>query len=214
MISEQREIEAAFVTSVAALRQLPKLLTKAATKVGRAKPVLVRDQYLDTAGLSLFRAGLACRLRIMPKETLIGLKSLTAYRRGLSSRMEVEEKLRSRPPTFPARLPGRMIAARLQHLLGDQEVRVLFELRQKRTVYPVALGGAVLQVSADEVTFVGDRPFPAALHEIEVELLKGSAGALWTLVRQLRTKLKLVPVGQSKFEYGLEWAGISLWRRH
>jgi triphosphatase len=209
MMHRARELEAAFVVPAAsALSKLPRTLTSLSSSVHRRGTQRSRDLYLDTADRFFLRAGSACRLRMRGPRAQVALKSLSAFRNGIAARMEMEETLPARPGEFPAPFPGREINAWLRPLAGRLTIQPLFEIRQCRTVYDVRLKhGTSLQVSADALT-VSENVASCGTW-IEVELMQGEPRDLLAFARALRSALGLTPARQSKFEYGLEWTGVT-----
>jgi inorganic triphosphatase YgiF len=205
-----RETEIVFSASAEQIERLPRVLRELAA-MARARPArAIEDRYLDTPTRLLMRAGVACRLRQAGARATLTLKSLTPFRDGLAERVEWSEELRDGDWTGPGPLPGTELRTRLLPLARRLEVACLFELRQARRVYDVTTrDGARLEVSADRTWFAGFPPGDP-LERIEVELREGPVEALTRFAAGLRRALKLKPARESKFEYALRAAGLSL----
>jgi len=194
-----------------AFARLPAVLACLGTPEATVRRRALTDTYLDTDDLLLAKAGAGCRVRVSGESAEATLKSLAPADDGLAVRNEWSEPLRRTAVGLWLRgLPrGGALAARLHPLLRGARLRVLFRLRQDRTVYRVRTrDGSLIQVSADSVRWGGNRPRPALL-EIEIELLGGSVESLRRVAAKLKKKLDLRPAKESKYAYGLRLAGLS-----
>jgi len=190
------------------LGSLRSALAEAGADVGPATPRAVRDYYLDTEDWRLYRAGVACRLRVADDGALLTLKSLTPVFHGLASRTELEEKLPSAPESLAGPVPGQKLAAWLQPLLQGAPVAVKLALEKQGDVYRASLpDGLEVKVNA-EVVRVSAAGRDGQFAEAEMELVKGDPAGLQALAAKLGPRLKLEPGALSKFERGLKALGV------
>ena len=208
-VIRQREVEFKLIApSAGVLCRVPAVLKSWGFHLGPARRQRVRDVYLDTPDFRFYRAGLACRLRIVDGAAALSLKTLAPQAGGLASREECTEKLRRIPRSPIRRLPGTAIVARMDSRGRQTAVRVLFELRQQRTTWKArSAAGLDLAISADTVRFPDSRTW---FYELELELVRGNARSLRAIGRRLGRHLALVPDKISKFERGLKHSRLEM----
>jgi triphosphatase len=195
------------------------------------------DTYHDTGDWRLYRAGYALRLRkVDRRRSEATLKSLaSATEDGSVRRREISEPLRGADVAalLGKKKPG-PVGERLHALVGEREVRTLFEIRTHRRTFDLfderagsdsSPGGVVQDTSGDirrdssrigEVALdsseipLGDEPLRLARVEVEVD---ASAPEIYSnllkgFVESMEEALGLLPVAHSKYETGLLAAGL------
>lgn len=188
--------------------------------IGTDADMELADTYHDTGDWRLYRAGYALRLRnLNRRRSEATLKSLTsAAEDGSVRRREISEPLRGAnvAALLGKKKPG-PVGERLRALVGDRELRTLFEVRTRRRTFDLfdervgddssRLGEVALDSS--EIT-LGDEPLRLARVEVEVDafapeihsdLLKG-------FVESMEEAFGLLPAAHSKYETGLLAAGL------
>jgi len=169
--------------------------------------------YLDTAGGSLLRRGIALRLRRAKQSVELTLKQPGEVSGGVHRRPETTWHL-ARMPSLPFRPAGRVGRALRRWTAGGALFpRVGTRMRRHALVVRHPDGGApVAEIDLDRVEFFrpgetgATRNASARFYEVEVELLGGDAGDLRALVRTLRERYKLRASRKSKLERALRWA--------
>ena len=183
----------------------------------------ISDAYYDSEDWRLRRAGYALRVRKTGDEVECTIKSLAPAGDGPSRRREISEPLIDAGPATPRGAPG-PVGEISRALLGDRELRRMFESRTRRQRFPLLLeptdpdgtggstGGGVRigEVSLDtsEIPLDGG---PVSLRRVEVEAAAGTPPSpdLWGFVDEMRFDLGLDPAAISKYEAGLQAAGLS-----
>ncbi len=177
------------------------------------------DRYYDTRQWHIATAGWAFRLRTTGDQSKLVLKSLTDQssmserRSPVRIRDEIEQYLLSTPAL--AELPSGPVTRALESILGDAQIRELFQVVNSRTTYEVcaAGSGSLIQLAMDEVQILPHRRFKQGealrFRELELEVIQGRASALETLVAKLPRNAAVVPARLSKFERGLQAAGLT-----
>ncbi len=181
---------------------------------GREEVRRLTDTYLDTDDWRLYRAGYALRVRCRGKSAAATLKSLAAGGEGgLRERREISEPLASEgPPEDLEALRGSTgpVGWRVGVLAGPRELRSLFEVRTRRSVYGVYRGGErVGEVALDETEIPVPGGRAAVLGRIEVEAEPGAVEEIEPFVGELREGCGLLPATTSKFEAGLLAQGLA-----
>lgn len=170
----------------------------------------VVDRYLDTADQSLFRAGLACRLRRVKDRQIITLKALTPAAGTIHRRQEIEMEMTA--DAFQADQPHSWhqseLKQRVVEIAGPAPLHTLFTLYQTRHQFQALWQGQpVIEFSLDEVSL--HDPAVVDYRELEAELLEpGSEADLTRFLRALQVTWPLQAETQSKFERAL--AALSL----
>ena len=167
----------------------------------------IADLYLDTADWRLHRAGYALRLRSAGGRAEATMKSLAARGGdGLRDRREISEPL----PGPDARLMRGAVGRRVRALAGRRRLRTLFRVETERASYAIPFDGeraGTVELDASRI-LAGDAA--ALLRRVEVEAAPGvPARELEGFVRRLREEAGLAPAGLSKYEAGLQAAGLA-----
>ncbi len=182
--------------------------------VAREEARRLTDTYLDTNDWRLYRAGYALRVRRRGKSAAATLKSMAAAgERGLRVRREISEPLESEGPAGDLEvLRGSTgpVGWRVGVLSGPRELRSLFEVRTRRSVYGVYRGGERIgEVALDETEIPVEGGRAAMLGRVEVEAEPGAIEEIESFVGELREGCGLLPATASKFEVGLRAQGLT-----
>ena len=175
----------------------------------------VVDSYWDTPGWHIFRTGWAYRWRDASGDKTLTLKSLEMGNGAVHKRLEVEEQV----VTFPGRNGHSRIAGRVSEQLnglGSGELRELFRVHNYRRLFNIRVtDGSLVQVAVDQATITTKLPLsklaPGRMSfvEVELELEDGQEESLLRLATTLERRFGLLPSRLSKFERGLQAAGLS-----
>lgn len=197
------ETEAKFtVSDLASFDRLKSLPELAGFSLGPSEERSVLDHYLDTPRRAFVAAGWAVRLRWTGGYVLVTAKRMSAPSGALHEREELELTLTGAFP--PSEWPEGRARDLVLSVKGDEELGLLFELRQERTVREVTCGGRVIaEMSLDHVS-VSAGGGRKELRELEIELRPdGSREELLAMMAALQKDASLVPSPRSKFEEGL-----------
>jgi len=194
---EKKEVELKFelpVGCVAAFREVAALGDPA------RRPVRQKTTYFDTPQGQLRKAGYSLRLRRKGRACLQTVKHREAESGGFSSRAEWEEKVEGPDLDFSA-LRTTPLAELLTKRDAKKRLCVVSETIVQRTTWTLRRGRASIELILDEGEVVsGDRREPIC--EIELELKKGRADALFGLAREIARQVPLRMGVSSKSERG------------
>ena len=175
----------------------------------------VVDSYWDTPDWHLFNAGWAYRWRDASGDKTLTLKSLEMGSGAVHKRMEVEEQVAA----FPGRNGHSRLAGRVAEQLnghGSGELRELFRVHNYRRLFNIRVSdGSLVQIAVDQATITTKLPVsklaPGRMSflEVELELEDGREESLLHLATTLERRFGLLPSRLSKFDRGLQAAGLS-----
>lgn len=209
------EIEAKLAApSAAALAQLPGIAQSCGFLIGEPERSIVQDHYLDTGDLHLYRAGWALRLRDSGVRQLLTLKALTPPREGIATREEREELVEWRMEQGWS-AAERGLDGEPSRLADGQPLDRLFTIRQDRSEFPLAgeqgseWEGFWCAASMDLVRWSAADGLPSEAYEAEFELKQGSVEQLRSCVAQIAQAARWPAAHSSKFQRGLEAAGLA-----
>jgi adenylate cyclase len=156
--------------------------------------------YFDTPDLALHRRGIALRTRRQGRGWLQTVKCAGAVLGGLTFRPEWEQPYAGRFDF--AGIDDADVRAELERMRGRAPFEPVFETTFARRAWRLrpARGTTVLLVLDRGWTTAGERREP--ISEIELELERGDAGALFDIALHLAADLPLVPALLSKAERG------------
>jgi len=178
------------------------------------------DRYFDTSEWSILRAGWTYRCRERRGHQKLTLKSLGSKRGAVFTRDEIEQPLPDRLPPRIGLLPPGPVQKRLAEIVNGMRWQELFCVQSRRTVFAVTAPdneATRLELDLDRAHISATKATPKAsgrldFTELEVELKTGDAEAVETLANMLRDQVGLVPAQLSKFERGIQAAGLSTTR--
>ncbi|MYC85681.1 MAG: CHAD domain-containing protein [Acidimicrobiia bacterium] len=175
----------------------------------------VVDYYWDTPGWHLFRAGWTYRWRDCSGDRSMMLKSTKLGDGIVQRRREVERRILAFPQDGGHPLVAEHVAARSGGLQSG-DLRKLFRVRTHRRLFDIRMSdGALVEVGIDQtvITAVGPVKKPApgrlAFVELEIELKEGEEESLRQLAAETQQRFGLLQARLSKFERGLQTAGLS-----
>ena len=145
----------------------------------------ITDAYYDTEDWRFYRAGYALRVRSTGGEVESTMKSQSPAEEGVRRRREISEPLEEDGLASLAGAPG-PVGERSRALIGDRELRRMFEIRTRRRRFALLLGPAdrdgargehdganggevrigEVSIDASEVPLGGDGE-PASLRRVE-----------------------------------------------
>lgn len=177
----------------------------------RAKPVRrLVDRYFDTADWRVAHAGFTLRTRQHGRNVELTMKeNRPADASGLRRRLELSEPARETHPAPDGEGP---VARRVRALVGPQPLVEVFAVRTRRRPYSLRTGGIeIAEITLDETVVGTDANRTAVrLSRVEVEAVPEWADALATTVEALRAACGLQPAAMSKYEAGLQAAGVAV----
>lgn len=108
--------------------------------VGEGSADELVDGYYDTKDWRLYRAGYALRVREKGDGAEATMKSLASGEGGLRRRREISEPLKD-GGIGSLRSSKGLVGERLRTLIGEREVRRLFQVRTRRKTFPLSVAG-------------------------------------------------------------------------
>jgi CHAD domain-containing protein len=170
--------------------------------VGRGETTYLVDVYADTDDWRVYRAGYALRLRRDGERWEATMKSLDPAASGPRRRTEITQPTEDHSPDLLA-AEGGPVGDRLRALAGRHAVGAAFEVRTRRTTFPLAVEGRpAAELALDQTTIpLGEGEEPVHLRRVEVELRDGTD--LTAFLGALVEAGGLRPASLSKFEAGL-----------
>ena len=177
-------------------------------------PVRNVDIYLDTFDWSLMKNKLALRYRVSNGKAMYTLKSLGEIEEGIAKRMETEVPLEG-PVDIPAEIPVKRIRKLVEGIIFPRKllehIQVSTDRRRYRSFSPE---GAEMELAFDASSFslrgLHQKRRTQKLHEMEAEILHGSATALEPLASSLSAAFAYSPSTASKFEVAVERFKLAL----
>ena len=175
----------------------------------------VVDDYWDTPEWHLFRAGWAYRWRDRSGDKSMVLKSYKLRDGIVQKRQEVERRVLAFPQDGSHPLVAGHVADRSDGLRSG-DLRKLFRVQTHCRLFDIRLSDdALVQLGIDQtaITAVGPVKKPASgrmkFVELEMELKEGEEESLRQLAAETQQRFGLVAARLSKFERGLQTAGLS-----
>lgn len=176
------------------------------------------DRYFDTEDWSILADGWACRVRRRHGREKVTLKSLGISSDTVLVRAEISQHRKGDKVNAPLSLPGGPVREKLGILVGDKPMVELFQVSSRRTVFALEKPGAQpvqIELDIDESRIEADKRTEKAtgvleFTELEIELKSGSETDLGSVAALLRDEAGLTPAQFSKFERGLQAAGLEM----
>lgn len=166
------------------------------------------DRYLDTEDWTLYRAGLALRLRAEEGRVRLEAKTLGRSREGTLTREEWAQEAPTGDPPWVA-LPEGPVEALLLPLAGlgvIERLRVRARVRNDRECFRWMSGDSLVgSMTVDRVSIP-----PAEFREVELELENGASGALGEVRRAVEERLGIRPAIETKMVAALVARGERL----
>jgi len=168
------------------------------------------DRYLDTEDWRFARAGFVLRTRQRGRGVELTMKDTKpADADGLRQRLELTEPV---PEGMSVLDADGAVGRRVHALAGRHPLVQVLQVRTRRRPYSLRAAGAeIAEVALDETAIVAgtDRPV-ARLSRVEVEVVPEWSDALAKTVSDLREATGLRPATTSKYEAGLQAAGVAV----
>ena len=176
------------------------------------------DCYFDTEDWSILAANWACRVRRRNGERKLTLKSLHGPDGHVFAREEISQPATSDRDEPPFSLPPGPVRERLGNKIADKPVVELFRVTSERTVYAVTGAGlrpVEVELDLDRSRIDAEKKTEKAtgileFSELELELVSGEIADLDAIATLLRDNAGLMPANFSKFERGLQAAGLEI----
>jgi CHAD domain-containing protein len=176
------------------------------------------DIYYDTEDWSVLAAGWVCRVRRQRGHDKVTLKSLEGAEAAVLVRSEISQAIEAQEEHAPLSLADGPVREKLDSLLGDKPLVGLFRVSARRTVYELDRSGANplrLELDVDECRIEAEKTTEKAtgvleFTELELESQTGSAADLESVAALLHDEAGLTRGRFSKFERGLQAAGLEI----
>lgn len=176
----------------------------------------VVDSYWDTPDWRLLAAGWAYRWRDASGSKSLTLKSTELADDIVHRRLEVEQQVDEFPGGSGHSLPAGPVAWRLNRL-DLRDLWELFRIHNYRRLFDIRLpDGSQIEMAIDQATVTTKLPARKAAPgrmtfvELELELKSGREESLLQLATTLQRRFNLLSSRLSKFDRGLQTAGLSL----
>ena len=197
------EIEVKFAAKSATdLLRLPQNLKTLGWDLSDPNDVVMNDYYLDTPDLDLLQSGWTIRLRRASEQSKITLKSLTPCEDGVARREEYEEEI-NWDGSGSVAFPEDILDGRINDLVGEKTLWLLFQVEQSRTQYISTLNECTAEVSLDAVRWIYNKRSMNG-YTAELELVDGSEKDILETQASLLKDFSWELSNQSKFEVGLD----------
>jgi inorganic triphosphatase YgiF len=176
------------------------------------------DRYFDTDDWSILRAGWACRVRHRNGDDKLTLKSLHGPDGSVFAREEISQPIQGQQDLATLSLPSGPVKDHLRDILNETPVVELFRVTSLRGVYDATRNGEApltIELDFDRTRIEAEKTGEKAagiltFTELELELVSGNAADLEAVACLLHDEAGLMPAQYSKFERGLQAAGLEL----
>jgi triphosphatase len=176
------------------------------------------DRYYDTQDWSLLAAGWACRIRRRHGHEKVTLKSLHGADGNVHVRSEISQDIEGHESKTTLPLSAGPVRKELDGVLGDRPVAQLFCVTTRRTVFVLERSDPRplhIELDLDECRIEAEKATEKAtgvlqFTELEIESRSGTAADLESVAALLCNEAGLVPAHFSKFERGLQAAGLEM----
>ncbi len=184
--------------------------------IGSAGRTSQVEIYLDTEDRRFHRAGYTLRIRQATRAKAAGAEAIlkeleprATPRRGLRNRQEVSERLQDADPGLVAQSAG-PVGLRVRAVAGRKKLRLLFEIRTRRSRFSVTADGFPPgEISLHDTTIrPGNGGAATRLHRVEIEAPEAALSALEPFVERLKTACRLQPAHLSEYDTGVLTVGL------
>lgn len=174
------------------------------------------DRYYDTEDWSILAAGWACRIRQRQGHETLTLKSLHGTNGTILARSEISQDGKAQEKKAPLSFSDGPVKQQLDSILEDKPVVELFRVTSRRTVFDLERPDPAplrIEIDLDECRIEAEKSTDKAtgtleFTELELEAKSGSAADLESVATLLCNEAGLMPASYSKFERGLQAAGL------
>lgn len=175
------------------------------------------DTYFDTSEFDIFRAGWTYRCRQRGGQSTLNLKARGRRDGRVFVRDEIRQPLSSDAVSALHDLPPGPVRNYLDSIVDSRRNRKLFCVASQRRVFTVTSPGrnpSQIELDVDRTKITADKAKDSApgsfeFMELELELTSGDASAVDELATALFNRLRLTPAQFSKFDRGIQAAGLS-----
>jgi len=175
------------------------------------------DTYFDTSKFDILRAGWTYRCRRRGGQSTLNLKAHGGHDGRVFVREEIQQPLSRDAASTLQDLPPGPVKNYLDSIVDTRRSRKLFRVASQRRVFTVTSPGSKpsqieLDVDRTKITAekAGDKaPGSFEFMELELELTSGDPSAVDELAQTLFNRLRLTPAQFSKFDRGIQAAGLS-----
>lgn len=176
------------------------------------------DTYFDTADFAILRAGWTYRCRRRDGRSTLNLKACGTQHGDVFVREEVDQHLPDTMSPGSDELPPGPVQERLDPILRGRPKQKLFSVTSRRRIYAVSRAGddpCRLELDLDRTRISAIKrkrqaPGTFDFSELELEHESGDTSVMDDVARALRDRARLVPSQFSKFDRGVQAAGLSV----
>jgi len=175
------------------------------------------DTYFDTPEFDILRAGWTYRCRQRGGQSTLNLKARGRHDGRVFVRDEIQQPLSRDAVSMLHDLPPGPVKKYLDSIVDTRRNRKLFCVASQRRVFAVTSPGSKpsqIELDVDRTRITAEKakknaPGSFEFMELELELASGDASAVDELAKALFHRLRLTPAQFSKFDRGIQAAGLS-----
>ena len=180
------------------------LLRQNKYNVQKIDPLSNVDTYMDTSDWALMKNKLSLRYRVSNNTAMYTLKSLGPIENGIANRAENEITLKS-PARTPAQITVKPLKKQIQSLIYPRKLLEQIVISTIRRRYLVdSPDGTKFELDFDKSKFSAnalEKPRRAyQYHQLEVEVIEGTASALKDLAKLLSDNFGYLPATSTKLQ--------------
>ncbi len=176
------------------------------------------DTYFDTPDFDILRAGWTYRCRRSEGRSTLNLKACGTQEGDFFVREEIDQPLPETMSPESTELPPGPVQERLDGIANGKRKCKLFSVTSRRRVYTVTRPGDStsrweLDLDRTRITAIKRKehaPGSFDFTELELEHTAGDTNVLDDVASALRDRVRLVPSQFSKFDRGVQAAGLSI----
>jgi CHAD domain-containing protein/uncharacterized protein YjbK len=180
------------------------LLRQNKYNVQKLDPLSNIDTYMDTGDWALMKHKLSLRYRLSNNTAMYTLKNIGPIENGITNRMENEIKLKN-PVRTPAEIASKPLRKQIKSLIYPRKLLEQIVVRTNRQPYLIeSPEGTKFELAFDKSKFSTsaiEKPRPAyQYHQLEVEVIEGTASSLKDLEKLLSDNFGYVPATCTKLQ--------------
>jgi CHAD domain-containing protein/uncharacterized protein YjbK len=180
------------------------LLRQNKYSVQKMDPLNNIDTYMDTSDWALMKNKLSLRYRLSNNTAMYTLKSIGSIENGIANRMENEVKLKN-PVRTPAEISNKTLRKQVKSLIFPRKLLEQIVISTNRQPYLIeSPQGTKFELAFDKSKFSAGalektrRAYQ--YHQLEVEVIDGTASALKDVEKLLSDNFGYVPATSSKLQ--------------
>ncbi len=174
------------------------------------------DTYFDTSDFDILRAGWTYRCRRRGRQSTLNLKARGRHDGPVFVREEIQQPLSRDAVSTLHDLPPGPVKNYLNTIVDTRCSQKLFCVASQRRVFAVTSPGSKpsqIELDFDRTRITAEKaddkaPGSFEFMELELELTSGDASAVDELAKALFNRLRLTPAQFSKFDRGMQAAGL------